>query len=574
MKKIGVLILTIALLSTALCSAFGASALDAYLHDGSNPVFSLDLSDEANASKVGKEGITAHAYDTTEEALKVYPSAASGKAPARLTVTYGGSIATSSAPVIAVVYKGATDNVDPEFATRTSVTSNLKTAGAKLGETTSTVATYGVLNKTNAPSIVDLGNGYKLLVADVFQADAIYAKTTADSETTINPLVGKTSSGSDITMIATIVDFFPYSSTTFTTSDAFYVKSVALFDTINSAKLYYGAAVENYKIVDFDSAEDFAANSAIVTNSTASSFAYDADAGAALVTPNTTVNDGASLTMKPAAAGVDVDPSVYPYISIKVKLADASSELGQITGYTGASAIYEKLTEAQDGSSISTNNLSMKTIYAESTDWQIITVNIADCSVQTSKYPYNGYSVTSHTLWQQIILQLSPYNKADTAGELYWIEWIGFFREADDAAEYDRMTDVVKYYGVQNSSVGSDSKYDMRFISTIDAATYDSYDAIGMTIIAVSDEGTYDLSKEVKTVYSSIKARDGENNMIKVELDGKYLVAVTVGKIPLSAGTVTYTITPYVMKDNVRYTGDSYTVSFIGTDAKPEWSLR
>ena len=59
-----------------------------------------------------------------------------------------------------------------------------------------------------------------------------------------------------------------------------------------------------------------------------------------------------------------------------------------------------------------------------------------------------------------------------------------------------------------------------------------------------------------------------------VTLDGKYLVAVTVGNIPLSAGTVTYKVTPYVVKDSVRYTGDSYTVSFIGTDATPAQALR
>ncbi len=558
MKKIGVLFLTIALLSTCLIPTLSVSALDKYIQDADNaPAYSIDLTGSDCTTKVKTQGVTKFSYDENEQALKVY-SEAQGNAPARVMLTYptDNKIKTADAPVIAVVVK-ANAAFDPEFATRTSVTSTLKNAGAKYETTNTKVATYGVTNATNAPKTVDLGNGYMLLFADLWEADYLYATNT---DNTKSPMVG-----GSITLTETIVDLLPYGyKTADIANDYFFVKYVGVFATVADAKTYYGVNVDNYQVLRFDTEENADASSAYVTNSTASSIGYDEENKALCITPNTSASDSAKISIK----NVNLDPGEYSYVSIKLKLADASSKFGQIAGRTVASDRYKKFVGNNNASTYSITNTAA---YEATTDWQILNVNIADKTGTVA--PLNGYPITSHTSWNEILVQFCPYNETDTATEKYYVEYIGFFRSAEDAEEYDRIVSTVDYEGVQTRDADSENKYDLRFIASIEKNEIEKYDAVGMIISASCKDGIYDLSEEVTSVYEFINATDNDK-MVKFSVDGKYLMAITVGNIPTSAGEVTYSVTPYAVKDGIKYTGEAYTVIFDGVTGKPVTSLR
>lgn len=544
--------MSIVILITTIMSSWKGAALDGYTHDVGSAKFEIEFSDADSISRVSTDSAnTSLSFDSAEIAMKVKP-AADGNAPARFIVGFDSGIAAGEYPVIAVLVKTA-GTLDPTFSTRTSGTNAAKSAGAYLGNSSSAkVNTWGLIN---TPSECAASDGYVLLTADLWQATEIYGK----SGDTVYPLVY------DKTLISTIIDLLPYSDAkwTYNDTDCFYVKSVAVFDSIKSAELYYGLQVDSYRVLKLDSQENVDRYSSVVQNSTAASFSYDEGYHALSVKPDTSKADGA--TVKIEAESLAIDPMQYPYIAVKVKLKDTSSVFGQVAGYTAASQVYKNRVGG------STYNIAMKGNYEAVSDWQLLCLNTGEASLQSSSAdPLQGYPLTSHTVWKQILIQLSPYNVADTDDEEYLIEWIGFFGSHADAEEYYRLSgisegyeasDAVGYYGCQERNI-TEGKYDVRFISTVNSLDFES---AGMIITAECDSGYYDLSFETTLVYESLNALDGNGNTVAVtasEIGGQYIMAITVGNIPYSAGDVTFKVTPYCVKNGVKYTSETFTVCY------------
>lgn len=108
-------------------------------------------------------------------------------------------------------------------------------------------------------------------------------------------------------------------------------------------------------------------------------------------------------------------------------------------------------------------------------------------------------------------------------------------------------------------STTPDSTYSIRFITHLNTIP----DRAGLTITAVTESGaTVDLSTEATCVFTSLLAAENGTMATKTayELGGRYLMALTVKDIPVSEGTVTFTVTPWVICDGVTYRGTTDTV--------------
>lgn len=103
-----------------------------------------------------------------------------------------------------------------------------------------------------------------------------------------------------------------------------------------------------------------------------------------------------------------------------------------------------------------------------------------------------------------------------------------------------------------------ESLYNVRFITRLNTLP----DRAGLEITAKTADGNVDLSTEATCVFTSLLATEDGTLATKTsyELGGRYLMALTVADIPVSAGTVTFTLTPWVIKDGVTYRGTTVTV--------------
>lgn len=121
-----------------------------------------------------------------------------------------------------------------------------------------------------------------------------------------------------------------------------------------------------------------------------------------------------------------------------------------------------------------------------------------------------------------------------------------------------RMTPTL--YGFQNTEVGEANTYSIRFVSTLSSIP----ERAGTTIAVTAATGTYDLSKEATCVFTSLLADERGKMTAKTSyaLGGRYLMALTVENIPTAEGRLTFTVTPWVEEDGVRYTGESVQVIF------------
>ena len=109
------------------------------------------------------------------------------------------------------------------------------------------------------------------------------------------------------------------------------------------------------------------------------------------------------------------------------------------------------------------------------------------------------------------------------------------------------------YVGVQNTAVGNDSKYSVRFVGVVNSLDYES---VGFKISC----GDKNFDTECNRAYKSIVG--GENDYTAAQLGGEYIFAAAIKDIPTSAGELTFTVKPYVVVGETTYYGAAYTVTY------------
>lgn len=548
MKK--AIVLLLALLMTF--SAVGSMCVSAETNE-IKPKYEINYNSQTAVDKVGLDGSnTGKTYDATENAMKIYV-ANQGNAPARFKVTFGYSanISADDYPVLAVKVK-AKDTKVYSASTKTKGTETAKNAGATLGEGSSKVATYGVTNSKDTVSTFPLENGYELLIINFWKASEIYGK----KDSTIYPLI------SGQLVQETLVDLLPYNlgSNIYDDNDCFYVKSAALFATESEAKEYYGAYIAPHYVFNLDTAENVAANSSIVTNGSAEKFEYDSTQKALYVKPKTTAKEGGNVKLN--LSGLNIEPTEYPHIAIKVKLKDSTSTFGQAACNTKASQTYKKRVGG------STYNITFTSAYEATTDWQIVKLNVNNAGLKTSATdPLMNYPLISNTVWNQMVLQFSPYNKIATETEGYYIEWIGFFKNEDDAEMYESS----RCYAWQKSAVTKVSGvdvYNTRIICTVDN-NYMNYNGAGMIVTAKAKSGSYQFHVPTKVVYGAVNEMTENGLRVHAAPEGTKFMALVITQIPVSEGDIEMTVTPYVEKDGTRHYGRSSTFTVSSTATAP-----
>lgn len=124
----------------------------------------------------------------------------------------------------------------------------------------------------------------------------------------------------------------------------------------------------------------------------------------------------------------------------------------------------------------------------------------------------------------------------------------------------------VRFAGTQESGIAND-RYSLRFIATLDHL---NYTAAGFELGAVSESGSYDLSKSCTVVYNSILATDAGGKQQTVTADslyGEYCMALSVTDIPVSEGVITWTVRAWVMRNGEKLYTDTYRLMVTpGTD--------
>lgn len=132
----------------------------------------------------------------------------------------------------------------------------------------------------------------------------------------------------------------------------------------------------------------------------------------------------------------------------------------------------------------------------------------------------------------------------------------------DSLTVYEDAVNSTKYVGTQVSEITSDSTYSVRFVANIDST-------VGKTAGFKVNIAYGNSSAEVDLVCTSVyrKVNASANNGItesysSVLFGGNYLIANGISDIPVSAGEVTFTVTPYYTLAGKTYASQSYTVVY------------
>lgn len=104
----------------------------------------------------------------------------------------------------------------------------------------------------------------------------------------------------------------------------------------------------------------------------------------------------------------------------------------------------------------------------------------------------------------------------------------------------------------------SDGKYSVRFLATMD--TLDCTEAGFIIDIAMSDDTVKHVSRSVRQVYSSVYADSVRHTA--AELGGEYIFAITIRDIPLSAGDLEFTVTPYCIDSYGTHMAQPFSVKY------------
>ena len=110
-----------------------------------------------------------------------------------------------------------------------------------------------------------------------------------------------------------------------------------------------------------------------------------------------------------------------------------------------------------------------------------------------------------------------------------------------------------------------DGAYNIRFVSLIDSLEYGK---IGYDIVATYEDGSKEFKVDCKTVYTALTASIDATDAAYTVTSGYYIMALAITGIPVSVGTVHFTVTPYTVTDNVKTPG--FTVAFDYTPASAQ----
>lgn len=160
-------------------------------------------------------------------------------------------------------------------------------------------------------------------------------------------------------------------------------------------------------------------------------------------------------------------------------------------------------------------------------------------------------------------LNLYNGNEPTTIGDAFKHESIGGTLNRLTCDHIPAPEYIVSYSGVQNTGINTDTTddipdntYSVRFVAVM-GQDYTAYSKAGFKIMV----GGIDQGGDCNNVYTSIAA-EGTDDYTAAELGGEYIFAYTLRKIPVSSGTVTFTVTPYVYIGETQYFGAAYTVVY------------
>ena len=104
----------------------------------------------------------------------------------------------------------------------------------------------------------------------------------------------------------------------------------------------------------------------------------------------------------------------------------------------------------------------------------------------------------------------------------------------------------------------------MRFVSQVDVSAVANYTEIGFEVSATFGTNGVVAPKRYETnCYNTLLASDREGNVERITApEGKYFCALSIKGIPTSAGTVTFTIKPYVVENGIYVYGAAYDVIY------------
>ena len=116
--------------------------------------------------------------------------------------------------------------------------------------------------------------------------------------------------------------------------------------------------------------------------------------------------------------------------------------------------------------------------------------------------------------------------------------------------------------GVQQGAAATSGYTDLRFVAGINAL--DAYETVGFHLVLHANGKTIELLEETDTVYTSLNALSANGTLSEVtaaETGNKYLCAVAIRNVPISAD-VRIEVTPYaVTYDGVKYKGNTRVIS-------------
>lgn len=129
--------------------------------------------------------------------------------------------------------------------------------------------------------------------------------------------------------------------------------------------------------------------------------------------------------------------------------------------------------------------------------------------------------------------------------------------------DYNKPTGATTL-GYQVTDV-KDGAYNIRFVSLIDSLEYGK---IGYDIVATYEGGSKEFKVDCKTVYTALTASVDATDAAYTVTSGYYIMALAITGIPASVGAIHFTVTPYMVTDNVKTPGS--TVAFDYTPASAQ----
>lgn len=153
------------------------------------------------------------------------------------------------------------------------------------------------------------------------------------------------------------------------------------------------------------------------------------------------------------------------------------------------------------------------------------------------------------------------------------IDYSGYADPASIAAKISGFNQVIDtpsapprpavFKAVQESAV-QNNKFDIRLIATVDAL---DYEAAGFDVVAdYSDGAQKEFHVNCTYVYNKLTGKGGDGGIQEytaADLGGNFLMALTIKGIPADIGLIAFSVTPYVMENGEKISGDTKTVYYL-----------